>query len=194
MVRDIETADSSRRAGTVFWITGLSGAGKTTVATALSSALDRRGRPHVRLDGDERRTVFADVDRHDHQARRMLSRRYAGLCRLISHQGLDVVCSTISLFHDIHRWNRDNIENYVEVFLDVDRAVLAARDPKGLYRRADAGELDNVAGLDLAVELPEAPDLTVRNDGRQTPEQVARAILDAADRAPDRQRPRESIG
>ncbi len=124
----------------------------------------------------------------------MLSRRYAGLCRLISRQGLDVVCSTISLFHDIHRWNRDNIETYVEVFLDVDRSVLAARDPKGIYRRAGAGELDNVAGLDLAVELPTAPDLTVHNDGRQAPEQVARAILDAADRAPGGQRPRESIG
>lgn len=166
--------------GTVFWITGLSGAGKTTVAAALSAALTDAGRAHVRLDGDAMRRVFGDLDRHDRDSRLALAHRYAGLCRLISEQGLDVVCSTISLFHAVHAWNRANLARYLEVFLDVDLDTLRRRDPKGIYRSAGAGDLKDVAGLDLAVEYPMAPHLTVRNDGNEPPERIARAILAAA--------------
>lgn len=171
---------SSEIVGTVYWITGLSGAGKTTIGDAVSVLLKQAGRPTVRLDGDALRQVFGEADRHDRQSRLSLAQRYAGLCRLFSEQGLDVVCSTISLFREVHHWNRENIRHYVEVFLDVDADILRRRDPKGIYRRAGDGTIRDVAGLDLAVELPEAPDLTIRNDGGTSPEQVARRILAAS--------------
>lgn len=166
------------RSGTVFWITGLSGAGKTTVAAALSVLLDEAGRPHVRLDGDALRPLFAEADRYDRPSRLALARRYSGLCKLIADQGLDVVCSTISLFGEVHRWNRANLRHYVEVFLDVDAETLRRRDSKGLY----GGAVAEVAGVDLAVELPESPDLTVRNDGQEPPRRIAEAILAAGRR------------
>jgi adenylylsulfate kinase len=171
--------DTPPSPGTVFWITGLSGAGKSTVAAALRVELAAAGRSHVHLDGDALRAVFADMNRHDRASRIALARRYAGLCKLISDQGHDVVCSTISLFHEIHDWNRANLARYLEVFLDVDHETLRSRDPKGIYRGARSGAIKDVAGLDLAVEFPKAPDLTLRNDGRESPEQLARTILAA---------------
>lgn len=168
--------------GTVYWITGLSGSGKTTIADALSSILGELGSTPVRLDGDALRQVFSDIDRHDRQSRLSLAHRYSGLCRLLSDQGLDVICSTISLFKEIHDWNRANMPRYVEVFLDVDGDTLRRRDTKGIYRRAQTGEIRDVAGLDLAVDVPEAPDLIIRNDGREEPRRVAQTILDAARR------------
>jgi len=170
------------RSGTVYWITGLSGAGKTTVAAALSALLDEVGRAHVRLDGDAMRPIFAEADRYDRQSRLALARRYSGLCKLIADQGLDVVCSTISLFGEIHRWNRANLRHYVEVFLDVDAETRHRRDSKGLYGRVRDGAVTDVAGVDLAVELPESPDLTVCNDGREPPRRIAEAILAAGRR------------
>jgi adenylylsulfate kinase len=78
---------------------------------------------------------------------------------MIARQGLTVVVGTIALFAEVHEWNRANQPGYFEVYLRVPLDELRRRDPKGLYRRFDAGDLNNVAGLDLPVDEPVAPDL-----------------------------------
>ena len=74
-------------------------------------------------------------------------------------------------------WNRESLRKYVEIYLAVDLDTLKKRDPKGLYRRAEAGEIDNVMGVDLPVEEPEMPDLVILNDGDTDPGSIARMIL-----------------
>ena len=106
-------------AGNVYWITGLSGAGKTTLARLLTRWLRERGRPVLLLDGDELRAALgasALVAPHERLA---LASCYGRLCRLLALQGSDVVIATISLFHAIHRWNRAQLPGYVEILLDV---------------------------------------------------------------------------
>lgn len=147
----------------VIWITGLSGAGKSTLAHEVTARLRNSGQPVVLLDGDELREVFgATTNGTDHgkEKRLALAMQYAHLCRIISAQGVLVVIATISMFHEVHRWNRANLPGYFEVYLKVPVEELRKRDPKGIYRRFDAGELANVAGLDLPVDEPEAPDWT----------------------------------
>lgn len=90
-----------------------------------------------------------------------LAMQYAHLCRVIASQGLTVVIATISLFREVHAWNRENLPGYFEVYLKVPVEELRRRDPKGIYRRFDAGELSNVAGLDLPIDEPEAADWVV---------------------------------
>jgi len=89
--------------------------------------------------------------------------RNARLCLLLATQGSDVVCPTISLFHEVQRWNRANIPGYCEIYLEVPLEELQRRDPKGLYAAARRGELRDVVGLDVPAELPESPDLTLAN-------------------------------
>jgi len=173
-------ANSDGKLGVVFWITGLSGAGKSTVAKSLGTLLDQSPRAHVHLDGDDLREVFSDVVGFDPDQRLILAHRYSRLCKLLSHQGVDVICSTISLFSEIHKWNRENFRKYVEVYLEVDLDILKGRDPKGLYRRAEAGEIDNVMGVNLPIEVPEIPDLVVRNDGHTDPASIAKTIMEVA--------------
>jgi phosphonate metabolism-associated iron-containing alcohol dehydrogenase len=150
--------------GRVIWITGLSGAGKTTLGNAVTVALRREGRNVLLLDGDDLRAAIAGKVGHSDAERRELADRYAQLCRFLSFQGTDVVCATMSLFHSVHKWNRANIRRYIEVYLKVDLETLIARDPKGLYRRALRGEASDVAGVDLAFEAPLTPDLVLEND------------------------------
>lgn len=149
----------------VIWITGLSGAGKSTLAQQVVTRLRASGESVVMLDGDELREVFgavaANAQNHGRPARLLLAMQYAHLCRVIAAQGLTVVIATISLFREVHAWNRANLPGYFEVYLKVPVDELRRRDPKGIYRRFDAGELTDVAGLDLPIDEPEAADWVV---------------------------------
>jgi len=162
--------------GHVVWITGLSGAGKSTLARALTEGLRGQGRPVILLDGDELREVFGTTTEQPHHygrdGRLALAMRYAQLCRLIAAQGHVVVIATISLFHEVHAWNRAHLPGYFEVYLKVPQEELRRRDPKHIYKRFDAGELCNVAGLDLPIDEPSAPDWVVEFE----PERSARAL------------------
>jgi cytidine diphosphoramidate kinase len=151
----------SKECGTVYWITGLSGAGKTTLARGLVAALRAQGRFVLLLDGDELRAILGRVaGGFDPAARLELAQTYARLAQALAAQGADAVCATISMFQTVRDWNRANNPAYVEVFLDVPLDLRARRDPKGLYARADGA----MAGLDTTVELPAAPDLVVDAD------------------------------
>lgn len=160
------------KAGSVVWITGLSGAGKSTLARETVARLRATGSAVVMLDGDELREVFgataANAQNHGREGRLALAMQYAYLCRVIASQGLAVVISTISLFREVHAWNRANLPGYFEVYLKVPVSELRLRDPKGIYRRFDAGELNHIAGLDLSIDEPEAADWIVEFDPERT--------------------------
>jgi glutamine kinase len=151
--------------GRVFWITGLSGAGKTTIGQELTSRLRAAGRPVTFLDGDALRAVIAEDLGHSSSNRRRSAMRNARLCRLLAGQGTDVVCATISLFHEVQRWNRENIPGYCEIYLRVPLEELHRRDTKGIYAGAQRGDTHDVVGIDVPAETPEAPDLIIDNYG-----------------------------
>ena len=159
------TAISKSTTAKVIWITGLSGAGKSSLAHQFVKLMHAEGEAAVMLDGDELREVFgavaANADNHGREGRLALAMQYARLCQIIAEQGLTVVIATISMFREVHVWNRANLHGYFEVYLKVPLEELRRRDPKRIYSRFDAGELTNVAGLDLPIDEPEAADWEV---------------------------------
>lgn len=159
-------AGGETSSGRVFWITGLSGAGKTTIGRELWRRLRAAGHSAIFLDGDTLREVISRDLGHSHSNRRESAMRNARLCQMLSSQGQDVVCPTISLFHEVQRWSRENIPNYREIYLRVPMVELRRRDPKGIYAAAHRGNLRDVVGLDVPAELPEAADLTLDNFGK----------------------------
>ena len=144
--------------GHVIWITGLSGAGKTTVAEQLTLRIRELGLNPILLDGDVLRDLFKNTgaisQTYNREARIKLALKYAHMCKILSSQGFTVVIATISMFREVYAWNRANLPNYFEVYLKVPLDELRLRDFKKIYQRYDAGELNNVAGLDLRIDEP----------------------------------------
>lgn len=163
VVAIIPSVVTENRVGRVFWITGLSGAGKTTVGRELWCRLRAAGRPAIFLDGDALRDAIAQDLGHGVADRLQSATRNAHLCQLLAGQGIDVVCATISLFHGVQRWNRENIPDYREIYLRVPADELRRRDSKGIYARAQRGEARDVVGLGVPAETPENPDLVLDN-------------------------------
>ncbi len=169
--------------GQVIWITGLSGAGKTTVASALNRYLKKKyDLIPILLDGDELRKIFnskAQVsDSYCRENRIRLSKKYSLLCKNLSAQGFTVIIATVSMFNEIYSWNRINLPNYFEVYLDVPLEELFRRDPKNVYRNFKTGTIKNVSGLDLKVDRPTKANLTICFEKGQTTDKIIDTIIE----------------
>ena len=150
-----------------YWVTGLSATGKTTLSSLLVTHLRDQGKTVIHLDGDELRQVLAD-EVYAREDRIALAMRYARLCKLLSEQGLDVVIAVIGLFKEVHKWNRENITNYIEIFIDTPLSELKKRDPKKIYRDFELGLINNVAGIDLKIDIPSNPDIHLKWSEKNT--------------------------
>ena len=150
--------------GTVYFFTGLSGAGKTTIGGLFHRRLKATKPNVVLLDGDEIRVAFGEDVGYTQDERLRWAGRIFRVCKLLSGQGIDVVVCSIAMYDSVRRWNRENILNYKEIYIKVSKDTLLQRNQKGLYT---AGK--NVVGIDLPFEEPQSPDLVVPNDGGRTP-------------------------
>ena len=164
--------------GLVIWITGLPGSGKTTIARELASRMRARTPAVVMVDGDVFREILGNDLGYSNADRLENARRIGRLCRMLAAQGQQVVCSTVSLFHECHAWNRAHLPRYVEVLVSVSEQTLLARDQKQLYSRARAGIDTNLPGAGQPYELPLKPHLVLDNDGAGSPAQHAARILE----------------
>lgn len=164
--------------GTLYWITGLSGAGKTTIGNRLYYEIKKDRKNVILLDGDILKSIVEDAVGYSDEARRKRAMKYARLCKVLTDQGMIVVCCTIAMYDEVREWNRKNNKGYVEVFLNVPMEVLRARDQKCLYSKFEKGTITNLTGADLQIELPKTPDIEIVNDGSLTISECVRRILE----------------
>jgi adenylylsulfate kinase len=163
--------------GFCYWITGLSCSGKTTLSILLKDHLTNNlSTPTLLLDGDKMREVL-DSKTNNLSDRLKRSYQYSRLCKLITDQNINVVIAVIGLFHEVHAWNKSNIQNYVEIFLDTPIEELKRRDTKGLYSSHKMSQSKNIMGIDLKVEFPKKPNILIEWKKNISPEKTLDEIL-----------------
>jgi adenylyl-sulfate kinase len=162
----------------IIWFTGLSGSGKSTIAGKVEELLNQRGFLTYLLDGDNIRTGlnknlgFSDEDRNEN------IRRIAEVAKLFLDAGVVVLAAFISPFKSDRKMVRDLVDKgeFIEVFVNCPQEICEQRDPKGLYKKARAGEIKNFTGVDSPFEVPERPEIEIRSD-QESPEQSAEKIV-----------------
>lgn len=165
--------------GDVLWLTGPPAAGKTTLALAVVERLRARGARVEILDGDEMRHVLSSELGFSRSDREKHIRRVAAVAELLARNGVTVVVALVSPYRSIREEMRALFARFVEIHVTCPLETLVARDPKGLYRRAMAGEIHDFTGIDAPYEAPLSPELTIDTSMTSTPDaadQIVRCL------------------
>jgi adenylylsulfate kinase len=163
----------------IIWLTGLSGAGKSTISLKLQTILNHDGIINYLLDGDILRRGlckdlgFSEEDRYEN------CRRMAEVAKLFMNEGFVVICASISPYKKMRSDIREMFANneFIEVFIDAPLSVCETRDPKGLYKKARAGDIKLFTGIDSEYEAPENPEIHLRTD-QEISEVCVQKIID----------------
>ncbi len=168
--------------GTVYFFTGLAGAGKTTIGGLFYERLKEKSPDAILIDGDQARlaaghstaagTVLLE-DRYTTQARKAGAFESFQACKRCAEQGCDVVICSIAMYTEVRTWNRENIENYREIYLKVTHETLYKRDQKKLY----SSGTKNVVGVDLPWDEPGHSSIVIQNDGHETPKEIVERLF-----------------
>jgi adenylylsulfate kinase-like enzyme len=166
----------------VIWITGLSGAGKTTLMQAVAGEVKRDLRELVLLDGDAIRQLFGNDLDYRENSRVIQIKRIQRIAKFLSDQGLVVMVAALYAHPELLRWNRDNFDEYFEVYIQASMALVGARDSKGLYARAARHETENVVGVDIPWHPPTRADLVIDADSGESADVMAKRVIAAVPR------------
>lgn len=158
--------------GTVYFFTGLSGAGKTTIGGLFYRRLKAAKPNVVLLDGDHHiRPVYNEDIGYSEADRLRGAHRTFRVANMLAEQGIDVVVCSICMYSSVRNWNRENIEHYREIYVKVKKETLLRRNQKGLY-----SDGKNVVGVDLPFDEPKSPDVILCNDGEEPPQAIVKQL------------------
>ena len=161
----------NRKKGILFWITGLSGSGKTTLAKKIFPMIKKKYGPTVLLDGDQCRKAL-DLQGFNYKDRLGNSKKYNNITKILTDQKINIVFSLVCLINKPRNWNRRNIDNYLEIFIDCDLKKIIKKSKKKTYKNNK-----NIVGIDIKPEFPKNPDIVIKNDFSTNTNLLAKQLI-----------------
>ena len=156
-------AKINNKSGIVFWVTGLAGSGKTTIARKMKSKIQKIYGPTIVLSGDDIRSIF-NLKGYTYKERLLTVKKYQKLIKKLTNQKINVIFAVIGMMNEIRKINRKMFKNYVEIFITANIKRLRSKDKKKLYSKKI-----NVVGKDIIAELPHKPHIKIFNNFKKNP-------------------------
>ena len=156
----------------MFWITGLSGSGKTSLAEKIKDKISKKYGNTVTISGDDLRRIF-NYNKFSKKARLSYALSYCKFCKYITDQNTNVIISTVSLFHDVRKWNKSHIKNYLEIYIKADiNKIIKMRKKffyKGNYKKCDWKKYES--------RISKRPDITIENDFKKSLNTLSKELI-----------------
>lgn len=152
-------AKIKKNKGILFWITGLSGSGKTTIAEKIKKNISNRFGPTLTISGDDLRKLF-NYKNFSRKDRLAYALSYGKFCKYITDKNINVIFSTVSLFNKVQKWNKSNISNYIEIYIKTNIKEVMEKKKKFFYK----GNHKNIVGKNLKAEFPKTPNIIIENN------------------------------
>ena len=149
--------NKSKNKGILFWITGLSGSGKTSLAKKIFPIIKKRYGPTIHLDGDSLRKIL-NLNGYSYKQRLSNTKIYNQIVKLITEQNINVIISLVGLMHIPRNWNKKNISKYVEIFIKSEVRKVILKDKKRVYKNNK-----DVVGFNIKPQFPKTPDIIINN-------------------------------
>ncbi len=162
----------NKNKGKLFWITGLSGSGKTTIAEKIKDKISKKYGQTLIISGDDLRKIFKYY-KFSRNKRLQYALNYSKFCKYITDQNINVIISTVSLFHKVRKWNRSNIQNYLEIYIKADIAKIIKKKKKFFYK----GNYKNVIGKNMKAEFPKKPDIIIENNFKRSLNALSKELM-----------------
>ena len=158
--------------GIVFWITGLSGSGKTAIAEKIKKDISNKYGPTMIISGDDLRNIFG-YKKFSKKNRLVYAFSYSKLCKCIADNNINIIFSTVSLFHTVRKWNRSNIKNYIEIYIQSDIDKIIKQKKKFFYK----GNYKNIVGKNIKPEFPKFPNVIIKNDFKKSVNDLSKELI-----------------
>tara|TARA_Y100000996_G_C22349557_1_gene572190 strand:+ start:233 stop:751 length:519 start_codon:yes stop_codon:yes gene_type:complete len=161
----------NKKKGILFWITGLSGAGKTSISNKIYKRIKNKYGETFYINGDEMRKIF-NLRSYDIVDRKKGGIKYSKLFKKITDQNINVLFAGMALFHDVRKWNRINIENYLEIYIKTSLKKIIKKRYTKIYKKKT-----KLVGIDIKPEFPKKPDITINNNFNKSIDKLSNELF-----------------
>ena len=163
----------NKKKGILFWITGLSGSGKTTFGKAIHKDIQKLYGPTIMISGVNVRKIFY-LKGHKKQERLKILKSYCQFAKFITNQNINLIFAVVGMFNEPRNWNRQNIDNYVEIYIKSNLKKIIKLNKKKIYHKKNIGD---IVGVDIKPEFPKKPDITIVNLFNKPSKKIAVNII-----------------
>ena len=159
--------------GILFWVTGLSGSGKTTISKKIKKDIVKYYGPTILVSGDDLRKIFK-FDKYTSNERQVLAKKFCNFAKFITDQKMNLIFAVVGMMHSPRNWNKKNIDNYLEIYIKANLKSIIMVNKKKIYHKKNSGD---IVGINIKAELPNKPDIIINNNFKKTTDILSKELL-----------------
>ena len=159
--------------GILFWVTGLSGSGKTTIAKKIKKDIIQFYGPTLLVSGDNLRKIF-NLNKYTYHDRVLYSKQYCKFAKFATNQKINLIFASVGMMDSMRKWYRNNIDNYVEIYIRADLNKIIKLKRKKIYHKKKGGD---IVGITIKPELPTHPDIVINNDFKKSTKDLKNNLI-----------------